>query len=436
MIKMRKDQEKEILVYADWFMYNEPKLVGKLWFSTIRGKAVYSFEYDKGWIRTGIAIDPELPLFSGKQYAGENENFGIFKDSSPDRWGELLMKRREILLAKFEKRPPNQLFGIDFLMGVHDNHRMGGLRFKETEAGEFMSDDSKLASPPWVSLRDLEYAVEQYEKSADELDEASLKWIDQLIAPGSSLGGARPKADVIDTVGKQWIAKFPSQKDDTDVGLWEMVVHDLAVKAGIKVANAGVKKLGSSYHTYLSQRFDRTEDGKRIHYASAMTLLRRTDGDDAYSGVSYLDLVTFIKSDCTDVTDNLEELFRRVLFSVCVSNTDDHLRNHGFLYTESGWTLSPAFDINANETGTCLKLNIDDEDNSLDLDLVMSTSSHYLIPEERAEEIKAEVLKAVADWRKVALKYKIPPSEIERKTGAFTFILPDDASWRELRTKS
>lgn len=418
---MGKNQEKEILVYADWFIYDEPKLVGKLWFSAIRGKAVYSFEYDKEWIKTGITIDPELPLFSGKQYAGGNENFGIFKDSSPDRWGELLMKRREVLLAKVENRLPNPLFGIDFLMGVHDNHRMGGLRFKETETGEFLSNDSRLAAPPWTSLRDLEYAVEQYEKNVDELNEASLKWINQLIAPGSSLGGARPKADVVDTEGKQWVAKFPSQKDDSDVGLWEMVVHDLAVKAGIKVANAGVKKLGSSYHTYLSQRFDRTEDNRRIHYASAMTLLQKTDGDDAYSGVSYLDLVAFIKSDCADVIENLEELFRRVLFSVCVSNTDDHLRNHGFLYTESGWTLSPAFDINANETGTGLKLNIDEEDNSLDIDLVMSTSSFYNISDERAEEIKAEVLKAVANWRKVAADYKISPSEIERKARAFRF---------------
>lgn len=418
---MGKNQEKEVLVYADWFIYDKPKLVGRLWFSTIRGKAVYSFEYEKEWLKTGIAIDPELPLFSGKQYAGGNENFGIFKDSSPDRWGELLMKRREVLLAKLENRLPNQLFGIDFLMGVHDNHRMGGLRFKETENGEFLSNDSRLAAPPWTSLRDLEYAVEQYEKNVDELNEASLKWINQLIAPGSSLGGARPKADVVDTAGKQWIAKFPSQKDDSDVGLWEMVVHDLAVKAGIKVANAGVKKLGSSYHTYLSQRFDRTEYNRRIHYASAMTLLQKTDGDDAYSGVSYLDLVAFIKSDCANVTENLEELFRRVLFSVCVSNTDDHLRNHGFLYTESGWTLSPAFDINANETGTGLKLNIDEEDNSLDIGLVMSTSSFYNISDERAEKIKTEVSKAAANWRNVAAGYKISPSEIERKARAFRF---------------
>jgi len=416
---MIQNKEKEILVYADWYMFDSPQLIGRLYFASLRGKAAYSFGYDNEWIKTGISIDPELPLFSGLHYAASNDNFGIFKDSSPDRWGQLLMKRREILLAKVEQREPRTLFGIDFLMGVHDSHRMGGLRFKEREDGEFLNNDQRLAAPPWTSLRDLEYAVEQYEKNVDKLDEASLKWMNQLIAPGSSLGGARPKADVVDTSGKQWIAKFPSNKDDSDAGLWEMVVHDLAILAKITVPNAIIKKLASPYHTYLSQRFDRTENNKRIHYASAMTLLQRTDGDDADSGVSYLDLAGFIRSACTDVTVNLEELFRRVLFSVCVSNTDDHLRNHGFLYTEAGWTLSPAFDINANESGTGLKLNIDEEDNSLDIDLVMKTAPYYLLSDKRADEIKVDITKAVSSWRKVATKYKISPSEIERKAKAF-----------------
>ena len=416
---MKQQHEKEILVYADWYMFDSPQLIGKLHFASLRGKTVYSFEYDNEWIKTGIAIDPELPLFSGLHYASSHDNFGIFKDSSPDRWGQLLMKRREILLSKIEQKEPRTLFGIDFMLGVHDSHRMGGLRLKELEDGDFLSNDERLAAPPWTSLRDLEFAVEQYEKNADNLDETSLKWINQLIAPGSSLGGARPKADVVDTNGKQWIAKFPSNKDDTDVGLWEMVVHTLAIQAKITVPNAIIKSLASPYHTYLSQRFDRTADNKRIHFASAMTLLQRTDGDDADSGVSYLDLVGFIKSACTDVIENLEELFRRVIFSVCVSNTDDHLRNHGFIYTEAGWTLSPAFDINANETGTGLKLNIDDEDNSLDIDLVMKTAPYYLLSNQRAEEIKKEVTKAVSSWRKLATQYKISPSEIERKAKAF-----------------
>ena len=412
-------QNKEIRVYADWYMFDSPQLIGKLYYTSLRGKAVYSFEYDDEWIKSGISIDPELPLFKGVHYASSNDNFGIFKDSSPDRWGQLLMKRREILLSKIEKTEPRNLVGIDFLVGVHDSHRMGGLRLKESDEDDFLSNDERLAAPPWTSLRDLDYAVQQYEKNADELDEASLKWINQLIAPGSSLGGARPKADVVDTRGKQWIAKFPGKNDDSDVGLWEMVVHELAIQSKITVPNALVKKLASPYHTYLSQRFDRTEDNKRIHFASAMTLLQRKDGDDADSGVSYLDLVGLIKSICEDVTANLGELFRRVLFSVCVSNTDDHLRNHGFLFTEAGWTLSPAFDINANETGTGLKLNIDEEDNSLDIDLVMKTAPYYLLSEKRASEIKDEVIKAVSNWRKVAESYKISPSEIERKAKAF-----------------
>jgi serine/threonine-protein kinase HipA len=419
---MMQTNEKEILVYADWYIFASPKLIGCIYFASLRGKGVYSFEYDKEWLKSGISIDPELPLFAGKHYASSNENVGIFKDASPDRWGQLLMKRREILLSKIEKRTPRSLVGIDFLLGVHDSHRMGGLRFKESEQGEFISNDQQLAAPPWTSLRDLEYAVEQYEKNADELDEASLKWINQLIAPGSSLGGARPKADVVDTNGKQWIAKFPGINDDTDIGLWEMIVHDLAIQAKITVPNASVKKLASNNHTYLSQRFDRINDNKRIHFASAMTLLQRTDGDDADSGVSYVDLVGFIKSECTDVTANLEELFRRVLFSVCVSNTDDHLRNHGFLYTEAGWTLSPAYDMNANETGTGLKLNIDEDDNSLDIKLVLKTAPYYLLSEKRATEIMDEVINAVSNWRKIAAKYKAAPSEIAQKANAFRII--------------
>jgi serine/threonine-protein kinase HipA len=416
---MKQKKENAIYVFADWYMLGSPQLVGKLYVVSLRGKTVYSFEYDQQWIRTGIAIDPELPLFSGLHYASSNDNFGIFKDSSPDRWGQLLMKRREILLSKKEHTTPRPLIGIDFLLGVHDSHRMGGLRFKESLDGDFLSNDSKLAAPPWTSLRELEYAVEQYEKNGEELDEASLKWINQLIAPGSSIGGARPKADVLDTQGRQWIAKFPSKNDDSDVGLWEMIIHDLAIKAKITVPNASLQKLASPYHTYLSQRFDRTIDHQRIHYASAMTLLRRKDGDDADSGVSYLDIVQLIKSECAEAASNLEELFRRVLFSVCVSNTDDHLRNHGFIYSEAGWSLSPAFDINANETGTGLKLNIDEEDNSLDIGLVMTTAPFYLLSDQRASAIKEEVISAVSNWRTVASKYKVSPSEMERKARAF-----------------
>lgn len=414
--------ETETFVYADWEMYDSPRLIGTLYYSSVRGKDTYSFEYDTTWLKEGIEIDPELPLFSGRLYSASSNNFGVFQDSAPDRWGMKLIKRREALLAKAEKRPLKRIVAIDFLLGIYDRHRMGGLRYKTDEDGEFVCEDKSLAAPLWTSLRELEHAVEQYEKNADKLDEATLKWINQLFAPGSSLGGARPKADVTDENQYPWIAKFPSKNDTTDIGLWEMIVHDLAVKAGITVPQAQVKQFKSKYHTYLSKRFDRTETGKRIHYSSAMTLLNRSDGDDASEGSSYLDIVELIKSISFRPIEDLEELFHRVMFSVCVSNTDDHLRNHGFLYTENGWMLSPAFDINPNEDGIGLKLNIDEDDNALDIDLVMLTAEYYLISEERAEEIKNEVVNAVKQWRTVAKKHQASESEIALKSPAFNII--------------
>lgn len=413
--------EKEIYVYADWDIYDSPRLIGTLYYMSVRGKDTYSFEYDTEWMQDGIEIDPELPLFSGRHYSSGTNNFGVFQDSAPDRWGMMLIKRREALIAKKEKRPVQRTVAVDFLMGVYDRHRMGGLRYKTDENGEFACNDKSLAAPPWASLHELEYAVEQYEENADKLDESTLQWINQLIAPGSSLGGARPKADVTDESNYPWIAKFPSKKDTTDVGLWEMIAHDLAIKAGITVPQAQVKKFNSKYHTYLSKRFDRTVDGKRIHYSSTMTLLNRSDGDDASEGSSYLDIVELIKTISYKPKADLEELFRRILFSVCISNTDDHLRNHGFLYTANGWMLSPAFDMNPNEDGLGLKLNIDEEDNSLDPDLVMLTAGYYLITPERAEEIKNQVTEAVKQWKTIARKYKASETEIEMKSSAFKF---------------
>lgn len=416
---MKKTPETEVLVYADWHLFQTPKYVGKLKYVSLRGKAVYSFEYDTEWLKTGISIDPSLPLYSGVQYSNGGGNFGIFKDSSPDRWGQLLMKRREILLAKKENRLPKTLHDIDFLLGVHDKHRMGGLRFKISENEDYLSNDQKLAAPPFTSLRELEHAADQYEKDADNIDDTTLKWISQLIAPGSSLGGARPKADITDKQGFHWIAKFPSRKDDSDNGLWELILHDLATEAGIKVPQASVVKLNKSYHTYLSKRFDRTPENKRIHFASAMTLLQHSDGDDADTGVSYLHIASFIKSACANPKKDLEELFRRILFSVSVSNTDDHLRNHGFLYLETGWTLSPAYDINPNPSGSGLKLNISEEDNSLEIGLVMSTYQYYLLEYSKAQKIRDEVIDTVSKWRKKAEKHSASPSEIERMANSF-----------------
>lgn len=240
-----------------------------------------------------------------------------------------------------------------------------------------------------------------------------------LMAPGSSLGGARPKAGVLDTENNLWIAKFPSADDNKDIGVWEMVVNDLAKKAGLQIAEGMVRKFSTNYHTYLTKRFDRTAKGERIHFASAMTLLGYTDGVSSHDGVSYLEIVEFIMRHGAKVDNDLEELWRRIVFSICVSNTDDHLRNHGFLLTEDGWILSPAYDVNPVETGTGLKLNISEYDNSLNLDLAMEVAEYFRLSDKRAAEIIESVKKSVLSWRFVAEKYKISKSEQDIMANAF-----------------
>ncbi len=243
------------------------------------------------------------------------------------------------------KRKPRPLFESDYLLGVFDQYRMGALRFRLMENGPFLNEDIALAAPPFTSLRALEEASIQLEAD-DAIDKpAFAKWLNMLLSPGSSLGGARPKASVIDTAGQLWIAKFPSKRDDRNIGGWEWVVNELAKKAGLHVAEGQAKKFTRAHHTYLTKRFDRIGD-KRIHFASAMTLLGRNDGADAASGASYLELMDFITKFGGNATEDLKELWKRIVFNICISNSDDHLRNHGFLLTSKGWILSPGYDIN------------------------------------------------------------------------------------------
>lgn len=240
-----------------------------------------------------------------------------------------------------------------------------------------------------------------------------------LVAPGSSLGGARPKASVLDSNQHLWIAKFPSKQDDFDTGAWEWIVHQLAIRAGINMAEGTVQRFSSPHHTFLTKRFDRGAKGKRIHFASAMTLLGYQDGQDYLDGISYLELAEFITRNIAFVKEDLEELWRRIVFSICVGNVDDHLRNHGFVLTPGGWRLSPAYDINPVETGTGLKLNISENDNSLSLELAMDVIPFFRINRGKALEIKEEVCKAVLHWRDIAKKIGIPNQQVERKQGAF-----------------
>ncbi len=415
--------QKNIFVYAHWREFNEPVLMGNLKVMPSRGKEVFVFEYTQDWLKKGFSqiLDPNLQLYSGPQYLPEEKNnFGIFLDSSPDRWGKLLMKRREAAFARKEGRRENTLLESDFLLGVFDNHRLGALRFKEhDEAGPFLNDNEKMAAPPWTSLRELEYASLKFEE--DNIDDPEyLEWVSILIAPGSSLGGARPKASVIDPEGNLWIAKFPSLNDEKNVGAWEMVVNDLAIKARLDVAEGSIRQFNNKYHTYLTKRFDRTPKGERIHFASAMTMLGYTDGKASYEeGVSYLELVEFLTRFGANINDDLKELWRRIVFNICVKNTDDHLRNHGFLLTEAGWRLSPAYDLNPIEYGTGLNLNISETDNSLDLDLALSVAKHFRLKNEQASQIIDEVKGSVANWREVAKKYNLSKQEQDRMANAF-----------------
>ncbi|MGB3084973.1 MAG: HipA domain-containing protein [Saprospiraceae bacterium] len=411
----------EILVYAHWQGFSEPKLMGILSVTPAKAKEVFSFEYASDWLKSGFSqvIDPDLQLFSGSYFPrDEKTNFGVFLDSCPDRWGRVLMQRREAIIAKMENRKSKNLLESDFLLGVFDGHRMGALRFKLDVDGPFLNNNKEMVSPPWTLLTDLQDASLKFEEDNDD-DLQNLKWISMLFAPGSSLGGARPKASVIDPTNNLWIAKFPSKNDDKDVAAWEMIALELAKKAGINVAQGEVHQFNNRYHTFLTKRFDRTERGERIHFTSAMTLLGHKDGEDSH-GASYLELVEFITKHGKRVDKDLEELWRRIVFSICVKNTDDHLRNHGFLLTEAGWVLSPAYDINPNEYGKGLSLNINDQNNSLDLDLALEVSSFFRLDITRANQIIDHIKSIASSWRGLALKYKIPSAEQERMSVAFS----------------
>ena len=397
----KQDNKRSIHVYAHWLGIVDPLLIGVLHSDRLRGKEIFSFEYDENWLKNGPSqlLDPNFQLYSGLHYLNEDQdNFGMFLDSSPDRWGRILMRRREAAMARNEYRTEQKLFETDYLLGVYDGHRMGALRFKLEEDGPFLNDNREMASPPWTSIRELEQISLRLEEEDVIDDPEYLKWLGMLVAPGASLGGARPKASIVDNDGRLWIAKFPSRNDQGDIGGWEIVTYELAIAAGINMAESKAQKFSSDNYTFLTKRFDRTDNNERIHFASAITMLSYKDGQDHTDGASYLELVDFIMTNGASVDQDLEELWRRIVFSICVTNTDDHLRNHGFILTDGGWLISPAYDINPVETGSGLKLNISDSDNSLDLDLALDVCEFFRLEEDRAKEIIAEIKSAVRNW--------------------------------------
>jgi serine/threonine-protein kinase HipA len=432
---------KTLKVYADWLGLPNTILVGELTVDVVRGKEVYRFHYENDWLQSPyrLEIDPELSLYKGDLFPRSGkDNFRAFLDSAPDRWGKLLMKRREAIDARLEGRKERTLLESDYLLGVHDSYRMGGLRYKLDLDGPFLSDSDELSAPHVTSLRELEHAAKVVEDNksipSDEYLGEYSKWLNMLIAPGSSLGGARPKACVQDDEGF-WIAKFPSKLDEYDVGAWEHVTGLMASDAGINMSEGHIAMFNREYSTYLSKRFDRilTSDGvSRIHFTSAMTQLGYYDGKADVGGgyfqsadigehhpASYLELAAFISNVGANIKPDLAELFRRIVFSVAVKNTDDHLRNHGFLFYENGWRLSPAFDVNPNPEGTGLSLNISETSNALDLGLALQQAKFYRLSDDDALKVVNEVMSVVVRFDEFATKFGIKNQEIKLMQRAF-----------------
>ena len=405
---------RKLLVYADLHWLHTPALVGELSYESLRGADSYGFSFAPTWLQTqrDLFLSADLNNYTGMQYtAADRDIFGCFSDALPDRWGRTLLNRREQLQAQEQRRPLRRLSSFDYLLGIDDYSRMGAFRFKETPDSDFINSDPTLKIPPLTDIRTLEAAGSAIEQSEAHNALPEKKWIAQLIQPGTSLGGARPKASVTDLDGALCVAKFPSRKDDYDVELWEHLCHLLARKAGIEVADTKVLKAIGPYHTLISRRFDRTADGRRIHFASAMTLLGLQDGNNAADGHGYLDLVDFIVQHCTAVESNLRELYRRVAFYICVGNSDDHFRNHGFLLTPKGWTLSPAYDINPT-LNTSQSLLISSVSNQAAFSQLRAAAEDYLLTRETADAILAEVQAALVDWFTLATQIGIPRREI------------------------
>lgn len=398
----------EVEVWLD-----EPRLagrtvVGRLVRSVSRTGETVRFEYAEGWLEAPQAfqIDPQAGLHAGPQYAsaGADQLFGVFQDSSPDRWGKLLMDRREAIEAREQGRRPRALRAWDYLVGVDDTARMGALRLADAATHAFVARHP-LSTPPMTALRDLEAAVDAVERGeGGEVD----KWVRQLVAPGTTLGGARPKASFVDEQGELWLAKFPSAEDRYDVGLWEFLACELSAAAGIQMPEARVLALSGRGHTYAVKRFDRA-DGHRWMYASAQTLLGRDS-----EGASYLDLVQAIESQGArgQVATDLEQLFRRAVFNVLVGNRDDHLRNHGFLRETTGWRLSPAFDVNPNPDKDAHVLALDEHEPTPDIQLLLRNREFFRLGQARAAHVVEEVRAAVRPWEARASKLGIKRGEI------------------------
>jgi serine/threonine-protein kinase HipA len=404
----------DVEVWLDAEFLTERLHIGSL----AHDRGAVRFRYEPAWLTHPVrfAIDPDLSLDEGVFHPKPDQgNFRVFDDSAPDRWGQMLMKRREALSAKDEDRVPRTLYAWDYLIGVQDLTRQGALRLRREGAGHFLADDPRSA-PPVASLRELEsVAREITAKRLDDLD-ALRRWLAVLVAPGASLGGARPKANFTDVDQSIWIAKFPAHDDDRDVGAWESLVHALAQRVGIDVPPARKNNFGGAFHTFCVKRFDRS-GGRRLFYASAMAMLRK----DRSEGTSYLDIAEFLhhRGAQRHVDSDLEQLFRRVAFNVAIGNRDDHLRNHGFILSPTGWRLAPAFDVNPSSDKAEHVLNLDETDNRPSFATVIETSEWYSLSKDRGAKIVAEITDQTRHWRDWAARAQIARGDIELMSSAF-----------------
>ncbi|MFV8833337.1 type II toxin-antitoxin system HipA family toxin [Aquisalimonas sp. APHAB1-3] len=361
-----------------------------------RGRLGFAYSPEHLAQHDAFPIDPQLPLVDGMQYPrGRRQTFGVFEDMAPDRWGRTLIKRREALRARDEGRKPRRLSELDILASVQDETRQGALRL--SDGHQFVANDP-LPVPPITELRELaSIAYAASDDSVDDLD-ALRRWLAVLVAPGASLGGARPKANFRADNGAYWIAKFPSKSDAADMGGWEYLAHELAVTAGITVPHATLQDVpGHRFRTFCVERFDRNA-AERIPYASAMTLLERQDNDP--EPASYAEIAQIIQTQGAPqrIESDLHELFRRAAFNVLISNTDDHLRNHGFLVTPNGLALAPAFDVNPNPDAPEHALALDEISTAPSLHALRQTSEYYALTARAADAIIDTVAETVSGW--------------------------------------
>lgn len=403
--------QRELLVYMD--LNGQPELVGRLWARERAGRESSSFAYDPSWLRRrgAFALTPTLMLTGGQFHFAKGLP-NVFADTAPDSWGRKLMARRERARAKAANAQPRTLFDIDYLAGVDDSTRMGALRFKDGDGAAFLTTTT-VPVPPLIDLPRLLSATARIERDK-ETDEDLLL----VLAPGTSLGGARPKATVRDTDGRLLIAKFPKRDDDWPVTLWEAVLLDLAARAGIRVPDWRLETIAKK-PVLLIKRFDRDDHGRRIPFMSAMTAL---DASDHGEQRSYLEIVDAIRQNGSAPDQDLEELWRRIVFSILVSNTDDHLRNHAFLHDGRGWRLSPVYDLNPCPTDIKPRVHalaIDEDDAASSIDTALAVAAQFGIKEYRAKAVAAEVGAAVADWRAAAKNHGVTAAQIARMASAF-----------------